>query len=96
MYVVIHQYKARPGEEDALVALHEDWERTLGHGAKGYISGELLHDTQDVQHFMSIARYESEMAYHKTANDAEIQSWRRRLASLSEEEPAFTCWFMLT
>jgi hypothetical protein len=42
------------------IALHEDWGRSLRPQSPGYLLGELLHDIQDLQVFLAIARYESE------------------------------------
>ena len=87
-YVTILTYHARPGEEDAIVALHEDWQRTLRARAKGYLSGELLHDTRDPLVFVAIARFESEAAARALAQDPDHAAWRRRLVSLAVVEPA--------
>ena len=42
MFVTVSMYRAKAGEEDAIIALHEDWQRTLQSKARGYLSGELL------------------------------------------------------
>lgn len=84
MFVVACTYQARKGEEDAIVALHEDWQRTLRSRARGYLSGELLHSLQDPQAFIAIARYEDETAARAIAADPEQVAWQRRLASLTE------------
>jgi quinol monooxygenase YgiN len=90
MYITVWTYRARRGEEDAVVALHEDWEQRLRPRARGYLSGELLRDLDDPQGFIAIARYESEAAARASAEDPEQVTWRRRLASLAEGEPTLT------
>jgi quinol monooxygenase YgiN len=87
-FIVVCTYRARAGEEDAVVALHEDWQRTLRSRARGYLSGELLHSLQDPRAFIAIARYEDEAAARAAASDPEHVAWQRRLASLMEVEPA--------
>ena len=42
MYVIVCTYRARAGQEDAIVALHESWERDQRLHIQGYLSGELL------------------------------------------------------
>ena len=84
MFVVVCTYQARKGEEDAIVALHEDWQSTLRSRARGYLSGELLHSLQDPRAFVAIARYEDEAAARAAVADPEHIAWRRRLASLTE------------
>jgi len=84
MFVVVCTYRARAGEEDAIVALHEDWQRTLRSRATGYLSGELLNSVQDPRAFIAIARYEDETSARAIAADPEQVAWQRRLASLTE------------
>jgi len=92
MFVTVRVYRARDGEEDAIVALHEDWEHTLRGRAAGYVSGELLHDVQDPRVFIAIARFESEAAARAAAEDPEQVAWRQRLASLAEAEPLYNVY----
>lgn len=92
MFVTVCRYRARAGEEDAIVALHEDWGRSLLPRAAGYLSGELLHDVQDPQVFLVITRYESEAAARAIAANPEQVAWQCRLASLSEAEPTLIAY----
>lgn len=87
-FVTIRTFRARAGEEDAVVALHEDWQRHLRPRTDGYISGELLSAPDDPRAFISLARYESEAAARTAAEDPEQAAWYRRLRSLLEDEPA--------
>lgn len=89
MFIVVCTYRARKGEEDAVIALHEDWQRTLRTRAAGYLSGELLYSARDPQTFTALVRYESEAAAQAIANDPEQMAWRRRLLSLTDTKP--TC-----
>jgi quinol monooxygenase YgiN len=84
MFIVVCTYRARAGEEDAVVALHEDWQRTLRSRAAGYLSGELLHSVQDSHVFIAVARYENEASARAVIADPEYVAWQRRLASLTE------------
>jgi quinol monooxygenase YgiN len=84
MFIVICAFRARAGEEDAIVALHEDWQRTLRSQATGYLSGELLNSAQDPRAFIAIACYEDETSARAVAADPEQVAWQRRLASLME------------
>lgn len=87
MYVTIRVYRAREGEEDALVSLHEDWQRHRHARAGGWLWGELLHDTLDPQRFTAIARYESVEAAQAAAHDPEYAAWKQRLESLCQAAP---------
>ena len=87
MFVTISIYRAKPGEEDAIVALHEDWQLTRRARTKGYLSGELLRSLCDGQTFTDIARFENQELARAQANDPEQEAWYRRLVSLTESEP---------
>jgi quinol monooxygenase YgiN len=80
-------YHARPGEEDAIIALHEDWQTRRRVHVVGFLSGELLRSAGDPRLFVDIVRFESEEMAEAHARDPEQRAWRRRLASLSEREP---------
>ncbi len=86
MYVTMRVYRAREGEEDAIVALHEDWQRRRARTG-GCLSDELLHDTHDPRLFIAIARYESADAAAAAAQDPEYAAWQHRLASLCQSVP---------
>lgn len=92
MFITVYTYRARAGEEDAIIALHEDWTRRYTHRPAGYVSGELLVDVHDPQRFVGIARYESESTARALANDPEHAAWYRRLASLTEAAPGFAAY----
>jgi len=96
MLVTVMTYRARAGEEDAIVALHEDWQRRRRVRMRGYVSGELLNDLRDPQSFVDIARYENEDAARASGADPEQAAWYARLASLVEMEPVMaqyhTAW----
>ena len=87
MFIVVYTYRARAGEQDAIVALHEDWQHTLRSRARGYLSGELLHSVQDPHAFIAIARYADETSARAAAADPDYAAWQRRIASLMEAEP---------
>ncbi|MBN2390918.1 MAG: antibiotic biosynthesis monooxygenase, partial [Anaerolineae bacterium] len=72
------------GQEDAIVALHESWERDQRVRIPGYLSGELLRVIQDPQAFVDIARYESAAAAQVAAADPEYIAWQQRLTSLTQ------------
>ena len=90
MFVIVTTYCARVGEEDALIALHEDWQRNQQSKAQGYISGELLRNIQNSREFIALLHFESREFAQALANDPEYQSWSMRLTSLSEGMPVFT------
>lgn len=91
-HINVLQFRAKIGEEDAVVALHEDWQRSLLPRVKGYLRGELLNQPEDPRSFLSVVRYVSAAACQTAESDPEQSSWYQRLLSLIEGDPvAYTC-----
>jgi antibiotic biosynthesis monooxygenase (ABM) superfamily enzyme len=90
MFVTVSTYKAKPGEEDAIIALHEDWQRNQQPGVKGYLSGELLRNAMNSREFVAIMRFENQEAAQALTNNPERKAWYRRLVSLTEDTPIRT------
>jgi antibiotic biosynthesis monooxygenase (ABM) superfamily enzyme len=87
MFVTVSTYQARAGEEDAIVALHENWQRTLQPKTVGYISGELLRNVANACEFMAIMRFERQEFFQELADTPDQQVWMQRLESLVEIAP---------
>lgn len=87
MFVTVSTYKAKVGEEDAIIALHEDWQRYQRPRARGYLSGELLRNGEASREFIAIMRFESRESAQALANDPEQEAWYRRVVSLMEHMP---------
>ncbi len=87
MFVTLSAYKARTGEEDAIIAIFENWQSDQRLREKGYISGELLRSTEDPRQFIAIMRFESREAAHALANDPVQDAWYQRIVSLTEQVP---------
>jgi heme-degrading monooxygenase HmoA len=90
MFVIISTYQARAGEEDAIIALHEHWQRTLQPRVEGYLSGDLLRNIENIREFVSIRYFESQQAAEGLANDPEQHAWYQRVMSLTEDKPITT------
>ena len=90
MFVTVFSYRAKAGEEDAVIALHEDWQRSWRARTSGFVAGELLRAHHDPRTFVDVAHFESEQAARAVADDPHQTAWYRRLASLCEAEPVFT------
>lgn len=90
MFVTVSIYKAKAGEEDAIIALHEAWQRNQQARVQSYISGELLRNIQSPREFIAIMRFEKRAFALALANDPERNAWYKRLVSLVENVPALT------
>jgi heme-degrading monooxygenase HmoA len=85
MFVMVSVYRARAGQEDKVVALHEEWQHLHRAGTAGFLSAELLRSLKDPLSFIDIARFESEEAAQSIATIPEQAAWHRRLAQLTED-----------
>jgi len=90
MFITVSSYRAKAGEEDAIIALHEDWQRHQQPRAKGYLSGDLLRSVKDSREFIAIMRFETQEAAQALANDPEQKAWHQRLIRLMENAPIIT------
>jgi len=90
MFVTVSIYRAKAGQEDAIIALHEDWQRNQQPKAMGYLSGELLRNVKAPRKFIAIMRFESQESARALANDREQDAWYRRVVSLTEKVPVLT------
>ncbi len=82
MFAIVSTYRAKIGEEDAIIALHEDWQRNQG--LKGYLSWQLFRKSQAPRDFLAIAQFESEELARAATNDLKRDAWYDRLLSLTE------------
>ena len=90
MFVIVSTYRAKVGEEDAIIALHEDWQRNQGFKAGVYLSWELLRQIEAPRDFIAIARFANEELAQAAETELEQDAWYCRLVSLIEEGPVRT------
>ncbi len=88
IFVIVSTYRAKAGEEDAIIALHEDWQRKQGSKAKVYLSWELLRNTEAPREFIVIAFFASEELAQAMMDDLNQDAWYSRLTSLLEDGAA--------
>ncbi len=90
MFVIVSTYRAKVGEEDAIIALHEDWQYCQGMMDKDYLSWELFRKVEAPREFIEIARYENEKLEQVAQNNLQQDAWFYRLMSLIEKGPVHT------
>lgn len=87
VFITISTYLVRAGEEDAVIALHEDLQRAQLLKVQGDIAGELLRSVENPRRFVAIMHYKNQESAQILANDPEQNAWLQRLASLTESVP---------
>lgn len=81
---------ARPGNENAILALFEEWRYDLNPASTGFVASEVWRVIRNPRSFVSIARFENEAALRAVASRPAQDGWYRRLVALTEREPVFT------
>jgi quinol monooxygenase YgiN len=87
MFVIVSTYRAKAGEEDAIIALHEDWQRNRARKARACLSWELLRKEEAPREFITIARFTSDESAQLVISDLRLDAWYDRLLSLIDEGP---------
>ena len=90
MFVIVSTYRSKAGEEDAIIALHEDWQRNRWPRVGVCLSWELLRKVEDPHEFITIAHFASEELARNVASDLERDGWHIRLVSLTEGKQVCT------
>ena len=90
MFVIVSNYRAKAGEEDAIIALHEDWQRNQGLTTRAYLSWELFRKVEAPREFIAIAHFASAELAQAAETELERDAWYGRLMSLIEEGPVHT------
>lgn len=86
MFVIVVTYRARAGEEDAIMALHED--KAQGFEASRYQSWQLLRKMDEPQEFISIAQFADEKLAQEAMQGLQKDEWYGRLVSFMEKSPS--------
>ena len=90
MFVIVSLFCVRMGEEYAIIALHEDWQRRQQAKVQGFISGELLRTVKGSREFLAIMHFDNRECAQACMDNPGYQSWYRRVANVCSE-----CWPML-
>ncbi len=100
MFATVSTYRAREGEDDAVIALHEDWQRNHAQSSSIYISWALLQNNKEPREFVAIAYFSAQESVQAALNELNRDAWYTRLVSLLEAEPVIihcTCvWRMFS
>lgn len=89
MFGTIFSMRPKPGQENAVVALFERWDRERRPKIKGPLAGHLYRNVQNPGELMAAVVFDSRDNYFANANDPEQDRWYRELVALLEAEPRF-------
>ena len=86
MFVCVATYRAKADEEDAIIALHENWDLQQCIKADDNFSCELLRGILDPRKFITIVHCQSKEIAQAVVNDLKQHGLYGRLESLVEGE----------
>lgn len=87
MYGTIALMKPKAGQEDAVVAMHEEWWNERQPKVKGARAAHLYRNTSNPSELMLAVVFDSKADYEANAADPEQDQWYQRLAEHLEGEP---------
>jgi steroid delta-isomerase-like uncharacterized protein len=87
MFGSIFRLRPKPGREQEVVALHEEWGRDRALRVKGVRAGHLFHPLDRPGELVGVAVFADRDTYTANANDPEHDAWYRRLRGLLEADP---------
>ena len=83
--------KPKPGKEEAVSAMIDEWWRLRSPGAvPGAVAVHLFRAVEEPGTFMFSVVFDSREEYEANANDPAQSMWHRKLASMLIEEPVWT------
>ena len=90
MFIIIWEYIVAEGQEaefERIYGANGDWAQLFKQG-KGYLGTELLHDTDNPKHYITIDRWDSSAAFDSFQENyrAEYEAMDARCNSLIESE----------
>jgi quinol monooxygenase YgiN len=87
MYGTVMRMKVKPGQEEAVKALNQEWLRERGSEAKGFIADYALKSERAPGEWLVLVIFDSEENYRKNAADPEQHRQYEALRALLEDDP---------
>lgn len=92
MFMIMSTYRAKAGEEDAIIAMHENWQPDQSMQAKVYLSWALFRKIDTPRDFIDITHFKDEESAAAMIHDLDQDAWLSRLVSLMEGAPVYTSY----
>ena len=89
MYGTIFRMKVKPGQEQNLTKLFEDWEKDRQPKVKGVIGGLIMKPDRAIGELIGVAIFEDRAAYQANADNPEQDAWYRKLRALLTDDPVW-------
>jgi len=89
MYGTVFQIKVKPGQEQKLVEVFEEWGREREPKAQGSVATLLLKPDNKSGEFVGVAVFKDKETYTTNANDPEQDNWYRKMRELIQADPVW-------
>ena len=87
MYGTIFRMKVKPGQEQSLVNIFNEWERERKPKVKGAIAEFLMKPDNKPGEMIGVAVFQDKASYMANGDDPEQDRWYRRLRELLQADP---------
>ena len=87
MYGTIFRMRPKPGQEEKVVELFEEWDRERKPKVKGAIGGFLMKPDNPTGELIGVAVFEDKAAYSANADDPDQDKWFRSLRQVLQADP---------
>ncbi|MBI2936330.1 MAG: antibiotic biosynthesis monooxygenase [Chloroflexi bacterium] len=89
MFGTVARIRPKAGQEKALVALLQEWQRTRKPKVKGAIGGYLFKKEKNPDEYILVSVWQDRQTYFANANDPEQDRWFRRVRELLQADPVW-------
>lgn len=89
MFGTIFHMRPKAGQENAIIALFEEWNRVRRPKVKGAVAGYVLRPEKKTGELIGMGIFSDRDTYLANANDPEQDQWYRRIRDLLEADPTW-------
>ena len=89
MYGTIFPMKVKPGQEQRVVDVFQEWETERRPKVEGVVAGFLFKPDKKPGELVGVAVFKDRASYMANANDPDQDKWYRKLRELLQADPAW-------
>ena len=87
MYGTIFRMKVKPGQEEAVVSLMQEWEKERKPKVGGAVGGYVMKPDNKQGLLIGVAVFKDKASYMANADDPDQDRWFRKIRDLLEADP---------
>ena len=87
MYGTIFRMKMKPGQEQKVLEIFQEWDRDRKPKVKGVVGGYLMKPDNRPGELVAVAVFSDKASYIANAGDPEQDGWYRKFRGLLEADP---------